>query len=147
PGSGQPLHDRASQVIVGGELARCGRPDLVSRGREVARRRGEVAGGVTAPIACGAVADRAVVVVHPLAQRRQGALGSGRGCHGEQGDRRGQGPPDQARGYSRTRSWPTTCAGCRWHLMGKIPDLSALKVTSLDLLPSTTSLTLNAAIS
>ena len=50
-------------------------------------------------------------------------------------------------GYSRTVSWPTTCAGCNWHLIGKTPALSAVKVTVAVLSPATTSFTPNAAIS
>lgn len=49
--------------------------------------------------------------------------------------------------YSSTTSWPTTWAGCSWHLMGKTPALSAVNFTSLVLPPSTTSLIPNAAIS
>ncbi len=55
---------------------------------------------------------------------------------------------DRARpAYSSTTSWPTTWAGCSWHLMGKTPALSAVNFTSFVLPPSTTSLIPYAAIS
>ena len=98
----------------------------------------------------GTVADGAVVTEHALACREIGRLSRGpdRQPEPESGGEQGERPGTRRQpGYSRTTNCPTTCAGCRWHLIGNTPALSAVKLTEAVLSLATTSFTPNAAIS
>ncbi len=147
-GGGNTLNDRTGQIGIRRHLAGGRRAELEPTLREISRGSLEVMRGHALAVARGAVADRAIVAKDALAHREVGRLSRGARRQpedrGDQGERPGT---NRQRSYSRTTSWPTTCAGCSWHLIGKIPALSAVNFTFAVFSPATTSLTLNAAIS
>ena len=109
PGPGQPAHDAAPQVLVGGQLpGRC-RANLVATGREIARRRAEVMGRVSPPVAPLAVADRAVR--HVDAPAELGVSWLRRSVAGSPDEQAAGNDPERLQShlpYSSTTNWPTT---------------------------------------
>ena len=101
----QPPDDAPCEIVVGRQLTRAGRADLVAAGGEVPRRRREVVCRVAAAVAVDAVADGAVVGVDPPPERGI------RGLRG-QAERRRRQPTDRG-DQRRPRPTPHRCGTSR----------------------------------